>query len=51
MSGEMDPTTVAVIMIVLAAGSEIIALSPLKSNGWLQLVMQALRLAFSKRRP
>lgn len=51
MSGEMDPTTVAVIAIVIAAGSEIIALSPLKSNSWLQLVLQALKLAFPKRRP
>lgn len=46
----MDPATVAIIAVVVAAGSEIIALSPLKSNSWLQLVMQALRLAFPKRR-
>lgn len=46
----MDPATVAVIAVVVAAGSEIIALSPLRSNSWLQLVMQGLRLAFPKRR-
>lgn len=28
--------------IVVAAGSEIIALSPLKTNGWIQLLFQAL---------
>lgn len=43
-------TTVAVIAIVVAAGSEIIAVSPLKSNSWLQLIFQVLRLAFPKQR-
>jgi hypothetical protein len=43
-------TTVAIIAIVVAAGSEIIAVSPLKSNSWLQLLLQALRLIFSKQR-
>jgi hypothetical protein len=28
--------------IVVAAGSEIIALSPLKGNSWVQLLIQAL---------
>lgn len=46
----MDPATVAIIAVVIAAGSEIIALSPLRSNSWLQLVLQGLRLAFPKRR-
>jgi hypothetical protein len=46
----MDAQTVAVIAIVLAAGSEIIALTPLKSNSWVQLLLQALRLMFPKRR-
>jgi hypothetical protein len=46
----MDPATVAIIAVIIAAGSEIIALTPLKSNSWLQLVLQALRLAFPKRR-
>jgi hypothetical protein len=43
-------TTVAVIAIIVAAGSEIIAVSPLKSNSWLQLLFQVLRLAFPKQR-
>lgn len=42
--------TAAVIAIVIAAGSEIIAISPLKSNSWLQLLLQAARLMFPKRR-
>lgn len=46
----MDAQTVAVIAIVIGAGSEIIALSPLKSNSWIQLLLQALKLMFPKRR-
>ena len=45
----MDAQTVAVIAIILAAGSEIIALTPLKSNSWIQLLLQALSLMFPKR--
>lgn len=45
----MDAQTVAVIAVILAAGSEIIALTPLKSNSWIQLLLQALRLMFPKR--
>lgn len=41
--------TAAIVAIVIAAGSEIIALSPLKSNSWLQLVLQAARLMFPKK--
>jgi hypothetical protein len=46
----MDAQTVAVVAIVIAAGSEIIALTPLKSNSWVQLLLQALKLMFPKRR-
>jgi hypothetical protein len=46
----MSPETAAVVAIVIAAGSEIIAISPLKSNSWLQLLLQAGRLMFPKRR-
>jgi hypothetical protein len=46
---DMDAQTAAVIAIVIAAGSEIIAISPLRSNSWVQLVLQALRLLFPKR--
>jgi len=42
--------TLAVVAIIVAAGSEIIAISPLKSNSWLQLLLQALRLMFPKQR-
>ena len=46
----MSAETAAIIAIVIAAGSEIIAVSPLKSNSWLQLLLQAGRLMFPKRR-
>jgi hypothetical protein len=46
----MDAQTAAIIAIVIAAGSEIIAISPLKSNSWIQLLLQAARLMFPKRR-
>jgi hypothetical protein len=45
----MDAQTAAIIAIVIAAGSEIIAISPLKSNSWIQLLLQALKLMFPKR--
>lgn len=43
-------TTLAIVAIIAAAGSEIIAISPLKSNSWIQLLFQALRLMFPKQR-
>ncbi len=46
----MSPETAAIIAIVIAAGSEIIALSPIKSNSWIQLLLKAASLAFPKRR-
>ncbi len=46
----MSPETLAIIAIIIAAGSEIIAVSPLKSNSWVQLLLQALKLMFPKRR-
>lgn len=46
----VSPETAAIIAIIIAAGSEIIAISPLKSNSWLQLLLQAGRLMFPKRR-
>jgi hypothetical protein len=46
----MTPETIAIIAIIIAAGSEIIAITPLKSNSWIQLLLQALRLMFPKRR-
>jgi len=46
----VDANTVAAIAIVVAAGSELIALSPLKSNSWIQLLLQFAQLAFPRRR-
>ena len=46
----MDDKTIAVIAVVVAAGSELIGMSKLKSNSWIQLGLQALRLMFPKRR-
>jgi hypothetical protein len=45
----MDPTTAAAIAIIIAAGSEIIALLPIKENGWIQLILKALKVVFPKR--
>jgi hypothetical protein len=46
----MSPETIAMIAIVVAAGSEIIALTPLKSNSWIQLILAAARMVFPKRK-
>jgi hypothetical protein len=45
----MDSTHLAVFAIVIAAGSEIIALLPIRSNGWVQLLLTGLRNAFPKK--
>ncbi len=45
----MDPTTLAVIAIIVAAGSEVIALLPIRSSSWVQLIIKMLKLAFPKR--
>ena len=45
----MDPTTAAAIAIIIAAGSEIIALLPVKENSWVQLIVKALKIIFPKR--
>jgi hypothetical protein len=46
----MNPETIAIIAVIIAAGSEIIALTPLKSNSWIQLLLTAARMAFPKKR-
>ena len=46
----MNPETVAIIAIIIAAGSEVIAFTPLKSNSWIQLLLQAARIMFPKQR-
>lgn len=45
----MDPTTLAVIAIIVAAGSEVIALLPIRSNSWVQLIVKVLKMFFPKR--
>jgi hypothetical protein len=45
----MDPTTVAAISIIIAAGSEIIGLLPIKENTWIQLILKALKVLFPKK--
>ena len=46
----MSAETVAIIAIIVAAGSEIIGMSSLKSNSWIQLLLQALKIMVPKRR-
>ena len=45
----MDPTTAAVLAICVAAGSEIIALLPIRENSWIQLLIKLLKMLFPKR--
>lgn len=44
----MDPAMMAAIAIIVAAGSELIAISPLKENSWAQLVIKALKVVFPR---
>lgn len=44
----MEPTIVAAIAIVVAAGSELIAMSPMRENSWVQLLIKALKVMFPK---
>lgn len=45
----MDPVLTAMIAIGLAAASEIIALSPLRSNSIIQIVLEVLTRVFPKK--
>ena len=45
----MDPEQIAVAGIAVAAISEIIALTPLKSNSICQLIMTMLKAAFLRK--
>jgi hypothetical protein len=45
----LDANTTAMVAIGVAAASEIIGLSPLRSNSVIQLVLQGLRMLFPKR--
>jgi len=46
----MTTEQLAIAGVVVAAGSEIIGMSPLKSNSWVQLLMQGLKIMFPRRR-
>lgn len=45
----MNPETLAILAIVVAAGSEIITLLPIKENSWVQLLIKALKVVFPKK--
>lgn len=45
----MDPTTVAIVAILAAAGSEILTLLPIRSNSWIQLAITLLRFMARKK--
>ena len=45
----MDPVVTAMIAVGLAALSEIIALSPLRSNSIIQIVLEVLMRVFPKK--
>jgi len=45
----MDPSTIAIIAIVVGAGSELLTLLPIKSNSWIQLIFSALKTLFPKK--
>ena len=45
----MDPSTIAIIGIIVAAGSEVLSLLPIKPNGWVQLILTALKTVFPKK--
>ena len=41
--------TLAIIAILVAGGSEVIALLPIRENSWVQLILKVLQTAFPKR--
>lgn len=48
---DFNENHVAALAIVVAAGSELIALNPkLKSNSWIQLIMAGLRSMFPRKK-
>jgi hypothetical protein len=46
----MDPSTLAAIAILAAAGSEILTLLPIRSNSWVQLIVTVLNVIARKKR-
>ena len=45
----MDPTTLAAIAILAAAGSEILTLLPIRSNSWVQFLVTFLKVIARKK--
>ena len=45
----MDPTALAALAIIAAAGSEIITLLPIRENSWVQLVISVLNAIARKK--
>ena len=43
-------TTLAIVAILVAGGSEVIALLPIRENSWVQLILKVLQTAFPKQR-
>jgi len=46
----MTTEQLAIAAVIVAAGSEIIGMSALRSNSWVQLLLQGLKIMFPKRR-
>ena len=42
-------TSLAIIAVVIAAGSEVIGMMPIRENSWVQLILKVLQTAFPKR--
>jgi len=45
----MDPTALAAIAILAAAGSEILTLLPIRENSWVQLLVKILNVVSKKK--
>ena len=45
-----EAQTLAIVAIIVAAASELIAFSPLKDNSVIQLALRLARMAFPKKR-
>jgi len=45
----MDPTSIAIVAVVIAAASEVISYLPIRENGVVQVAVKILKLLFPKR--
>jgi len=41
-------TTFAILAVLIAAGSEVIGMLPIRENSWVQLIVKVLQTAFPK---